>query len=412
MISQEPTYEQLVTRVSELTAKLQESSEIIDSIRRGEVDAFIVQNNGKNEIYTLRSADKAYRLFIEKMNQGAVTIGANGVVLYANSSFASLADFPLEQVLGQLFINLVPQSHRRQVIQLIDAAWQNQESRGEISLPGTGGGAVPVSLYLNQLELDGGTALSIIATDMSLQREAQEQKREMEKKDEFITIASHELKTPVTSIKGYIQLLQFGFQQEGNMHAATLLGKVDAQINKLTVLISELLDTRKIENGQLPFHFDHFDLCLLLDEIVEETGRVLKQRLVVEERRPGLILYGDRNKIGQVITNFIDNAGKYSARDTEIIVRIREADGILALSVKDFGIGIPKEQQTKIFDRFFRVTGKKENTYSGLGLGLYISAEIIRRHQGKIGVESEEGKGSEFYFELPVHPAEIKSASA
>src|SRR5579862_7659119 len=225
MISQEPTYEQLVTRVSELTAKLQESSEIIDSIRRGEVDAFIVQNNGKNEIYTLRSADKAYRLFIEKMNQGAVTIGANGVVLYANSSFASLADFPLEQVLGQLFINLVPQSHRRQVIQLIDAAWQNQESRGEISLPGTGGGAVPVSLYLNQLELDGGTALSIIATDMSLQREAQEQKREMEKKDEFITIASHELKTPVTSIKGYIQLLQFGFQQEGNNHAAELLGR-------------------------------------------------------------------------------------------------------------------------------------------------------------------------------------------
>src|SRR5579862_9180286 len=108
MISQEPTYEQLVTRVSELTAKLQESSEIIDSIRRGEVDAFIVQNNGKNEIYTLRSADKAYRLFIEKMNQGAVTLGANGVVVYANSSFAALVDTPLEQVIGRLFVDFIP----------------------------------------------------------------------------------------------------------------------------------------------------------------------------------------------------------------------------------------------------------------------------------------------------------------
>jgi PAS domain S-box-containing protein len=412
MTEQVESYQQLVSRVNELTAKLQESNEIIDSIRRGEVDAFIVQNNGKSEIYTLRSADKAYRLFIEKMNQGAVTLGADGVVLYANSSLAALVDIPLEQVIGHLFVDLIPDTQRLQVTKLIASAWRNQESQGEISLPGKDHGAIPVSLYVNQLEIDGGTALSIIVSDLSLQKEAQEQKKEMEKKDEFITIASHELKTPVTSIKGYIQLLQFDFQQAGNSHAADLLGKVDSQINKLTGLISELLDTRKIENGQLPFHFDYFDFSELLDEIVEETGRVLKQRLVVEERKPGLYLFGDRNKIGQVITNFIDNAGKYSPPETDILIRASLTNGFLALSVKDFGIGIPEEQQAKIFDRFFRVSGKKENTYSGLGLGLYISAEIIRRHQGRIGVKSEEGKGSEFYFELPVHRAENQLASA
>jgi len=406
------SYNELVSRVNDLTAKLQESNEIIDSIRRGEVDAFIVQNNGKNEIYTLRSADKAYRLFIEKMNQGAVTLGANGVVVYANSSFAALVDTPLEQVIGRLFVDFIPDAERQQVIELIETAWQHLESRGEIILPGKDNGAIPVSLYLNQLEIDGGTALSIIASDLSLQKEAQEQKKEMEKKDEFITIASHELKTPVTSIKGYIQLLQFGFQQEGNNHAAELLGRVDSQINKLTGLISELLDTRKIENGQLPFHFEQFDFNGLLDEIVEETGRVIAQRLILEDRIPGISLFGDRNKIGQVITNFIDNAGKYSRPATDIIIRTSLNNGFLALSVKDFGIGIPKEQQAKIFERFFRVSGKKENTYSGLGLGLYISAEIVRRHEGRIGVESEEGKGSEFYFELPVAPVQNQQNSA
>jgi PAS domain S-box-containing protein len=399
------TYDELVNKIGELTIKLNESNEVIDSIRRGEVDAFIVQTDGRNEIYTLRSADKAYRIFIEKMNQGALTVGADGMVLYANSSFAALANFPLEQVIGQLFVDLVPVGFRQQVKKLLDAAWQNQESRGEITLPGKNNEEIPVNLDINHLEIDGGVALSVIASDMSLQRKAQAQKKEMEKKDEFITIASHELKTPVTSIKGYIQLLRFNFQQEGNIHAADLLGKVDTQINKLTALISELLDVRKIENGQLPFHFDYYDFSELLAEIVEETGRVLPQRLVVEDHCFGLKVYGDRNKIGQVITNFIDNAGKYSAPVTDIIIRTKSESGILALSVRDSGIGIPKEQQGKIFERFFRVTGKKENTYAGLGLGLYISAEIIRHHQGKIGVESEEGKGSVFYFELPASAA-------
>ncbi|HLX93216.1 MAG TPA: HAMP domain-containing sensor histidine kinase [Puia sp.] len=412
MIKGDKSYNDLLTRINELETKLDESNEIIESIRRGEVDAFIVQNNGTNEIYTLRSADKAFRLFIEKMNQGAVTIGDNGIVLYANTSFAKMVDVPLERVIGQVFLGLIPEAQRQPVSQLIAAAWRDKESRGEITIPGKEGGELPVALYLNQLEIDGGVALGIIASDMSLQKEAQEQKREMEKKDEFITIASHELKTPVTSIKGYIQVLQFNFQQQGNTHAAELLGKVDAQINKLTALISELLDARRIENGQLPLHFDRFDFSALLHEIVEETGRLLPQRLVVEDTTEGVQLFGDRNKLGQVITNIIDNAGKYSPPSSKIIVQAKAEQNILALYVKDQGIGIPRDQQQKIFERFFRVKGKKENTYAGLGLGLYISAEIIFRHQGRIGVESEEGKGSTFYFQLPVIRGENLSASA
>ncbi|MEO5592983.1 MAG: ATP-binding protein [Chitinophagaceae bacterium] len=111
---------------------------------------------------------------------------------------------------------------------------------------------------------------------------------------------------------------------------------------------------------------------------------------------------GDRNKIGQVITNFIDNAGKYSPEHAIIKVNTVHTKERIRLAVQDFGLGIPKDQQAKIFERFFRVNGEKENTYAGLALGLYISSEIIKRHKGSIGVESAQGKGSTFSFELPI----------
>jgi two-component system CheB/CheR fusion protein len=196
--------------------------------------------------------------------------------------------------------------------------------------------------------------------------------------------------------------LRFNFQQEGNALAAELLSKVDAQVNKLTNLISDLLDVRKIENGQLRFREELFDMNDLVQEIVEEIQRVLDKHPIRYSPGPVMMIYGDRNKIGQVITNFIDNAGKYSPAGSEVYITSYLAKNHVKISVKDKGMGIPKDQQTKIFDRFFRVKGDKENTYAGLGLGLYISAEIIKRHEGRIGVLSEEGKGSEFYFELPI----------
>jgi signal transduction histidine kinase len=112
---------------------------------------------------------------------------------------------------------------------------------------------------------------------------------------------------------------------------------------------------------------------------------------------------GDRNKVGQVITNLLENAGKYSPPGSVITVSTVRKGKRVKLFVKDSGKGIPRDQLDRIFERFFRVTGDKQETYSGLGLGLYISSEIVRRHKGNIGVESEENNGSTFYFDLPVH---------
>ncbi|OSZ77417.1 hypothetical protein CAP36_13585 [Chitinophagaceae bacterium IBVUCB2] len=402
------TYNDLSIQVEELTHQLNEANEIIEAIRKGEVDAIIVKNEEKHEVYTLQSADKAYRIFIEKMNEGALTLNKDGLIIYSNSSFANLVNMPLENVIGFNFINFIPDAYRNSVAELMETAWKKQESKGEIVFDGKIK-MVPVLLSMNMLEIDGGIALSVIATDITLQKETQQHKKALEKKDEFISIASHELKTPVTSIKGYVQLLRYNFQQDGNTTAADLLTKVDVQINKLTNLIGDLLDVKKIENGQLQYHEEAFDFNILVNEVIEETERVLKKHPIVATLSESKTILGDRNKIGQVITNLLENASKYSEAGSVINVESSVKDNNrISLSVKDKGIGIPKNQLNKIFERFFRVSSEKENTYSGLGLGLYISAEIIKRHNGIIGVESEEGNGSTFYFELPVYNKQEK----
>lgn len=395
--------------MQELTSQLSEANEIIDAIRKGEVDAFILKNDDKHEVYTLQSADKAYRIFIEKMNDGALTLNKDGLIVYSNSSFANLINVPLGNVIGLSFQSFIVPEFLDTVAEMMEIAWQHQESKREIMIIGKGK-QVPVLLSMNLLEIESGVAFSVIATDITLQRETQLHKQAMDRKDEFISIASHELKTPVTSIKGYVQLLRFNFQKEGNAMAADLLGKVDAQINKLTSLIADLLDVKKIETGQLQYHEDVFDFNDLVNEIVEETQRVVHKHFIIKQLCDSCMIRGDRNKIGQVMTNLLENAAKYSSDGRTILVTTSPAGESVRFSVKDEGIGIPKSQLAKIFERFFRVTSEKENTYSGLGLGLYISTEIIKRHNGTIHVESEEGKGSTFSFELPVHNQSIADA--
>ena len=401
----EKKYEDLINQVGELQAQLNEALDTIEAIRSGEVDAFVVKNGHGNEIYTLKSADFNYRIFIERMAEGAVTLNKEGIILYCNSSFANMLNCSLADVLGVAFETFIPVGYKKLIHKMIARGWR-EECKAEIILPGENDKEIPVLLSINPLEIDGDPSLSIIVTDLSFQKQTQAQQIAMDKKDEFITIASHELRTPVTSIKGYIQLLKYTFMQEGNTAAADLLIKADLQVNKLTSLINDLLDVKKIEKGQLLYNEDHFDFNTLVKEVVEETGRVVHRHDLHCELTATGKVFGDRNKIGQVISNFIDNAAKYAPSGTPIYISTNNKGTTVLLSVKDFGMGIPKDQQEKIFDRFFRVGGEKENTYSGLGLGLYISKEIIRRHYGYIGVDSEPGKGSTFYFVLPITAVE------
>ncbi len=229
-----------------------------------------------------------------------------------------------------------------------------------------------------------------------------EQKRIEQKRGEFIGIASHELKTPVTSVKGYAQILERRFRQAGDERSAELLGRMDRQLDKLTSLINDLLDVTKIESENLLFHLSTFDYNELIAEIIEETQRTTTRHRIVLDLAATITLVADRDRIGQVLTNLLTNAIKYSPSADIIRVKTILADGAVITSVQDEGIGIPQEKQAHIFERFFRVEGETQITYPGLGLGLYISAEFVKRHHGSIWVESEEGKGTTFFFSLPL----------
>lgn len=228
-----------------------------------------------------------------------------------------------------------------------------------------------------------------------------EQKNQQRQKDDFIGIASHELKTPVTSIKAYTQVLERMLQKKGALKEAEMIKRMDMQLNRLTSLIGDLLDVTKINSGRLQFNDQEFDFNSLVKELTEDLQRTTQKHKLIENLLPTTIVFGDRERIGQVITNLVTNAIKYSPNAEKIVVHSYLKDGEITFCVEDFGIGIPKDKVNKVFEQFYRVSGDKQHTFPGLGLGLYISSEIIKRVGGNIWVTSVEGQGSSFCFTLP-----------
>ncbi len=229
-----------------------------------------------------------------------------------------------------------------------------------------------------------------------------EQKHLQQQKDDFIGIASHELKTPVTSIKAYTQVLEKMMHQHGLMKEAGMMKRMDLQINRLTSLIGDLLDVTKINSGKLQFNDQVFDFIGLVKTLLEDLQVTSLKHRLVGQMPESCQVYGDKERIGQVITNLITNGIKYSPEGDQINIYVTLKNSEVHLCVQDFGIGIAKENVGKVFEQFYRVSGDKQHTFPGLGLGLYISSEIIKREGGRIWVNSSEGKGSTFCFALPV----------
>ena len=257
-------------------------------------------------------------------------------------------------------------------------------------------------------------AIMVISHDITENiRQIEELKKLSEsdvQKNNFIAMASHELKTPITSIKGYVQVLLNAFNKEKEegktlppLLARSSLISVDKQVTRLTRLISELLDLTKIETGTLELKKEKFSLNELAIETVEDILYTnTKHRINLFHDFHGFV-YADKDRIGQVMINFLTNAIKYSPNNDKIDVSITKApNDEIAFSVQDGGIGIDKDDMEKIFERFYRAQGREEQTYPGFGIGLFIAKEFVQKHGGHLSVESEKGKGSTFTFTLPV----------
>jgi signal transduction histidine kinase len=176
--------------------------------------------------------------------------------------------------------------------------------------------------------------------------------------------------------------------------------KMNAQIDRLTRLISDLLDFTHIEVDKLQFRSETYDINKLIREITDETQRTTQKRMVLKLDKT-IKIKGDRLRTGEVLNNLISNAIKYSPEADKIIISSKVQKTAIIISVKDFGIGIDPEKAGRIFDRFYRISDASINTFPGLGLGLYLAAEIVKRQGGSIWVKSELGKGATFFFSLP-----------
>ncbi|WP_431217273.1 sensor histidine kinase [Puia sp. P3] len=257
----------------------------------------------------------------------------------------------------------------------------------------------------------GGIPLSFVAGDPCQGRglitkwvgtftDIEDQKQAVRKKDEFISIASHELKTPLTTIKAYVQLLDREIEDPdpNKLYVTRAL----LQVKKLDDLIVDLLDLSKIESGKLKFNKKLFRVDAMLSNAIDMIRQTYPDYQIVRHGEAGIELYGDEMRIEQVVINYLTNAVKYSPDNKEIHVDAYiDDDDRLYVRVRDFGIGIRKDHQSNIFSKFYRVE-ESANRFQGLGIGLYICAEIIRRHEGEYGVESEPGEGSTFFFSVPV----------
>ncbi|MHA4807122.1 hybrid sensor histidine kinase/response regulator [Flavitalea flava] len=224
----------------------------------------------------------------------------------------------------------------------------------------------------------------------------------VKKKDEFISIASHELKTPLTTIKAYVQLLDRSLDETDP--TKTYVARALVQIRKLDNLIVDLLDLSKIESGKLKFNKKTFNFETMLSGAVETIRQTYPDYQIIRKGQvTDICLFGDEMRIEQVVINYLTNAIKYSPDQKEVHITVSRREGNrIFVQVKDFGIGIPKEFQSNIFSKFYRVE-QASNRFQGLGIGLYICAEIIRRHDGEFGVESEPENGSAFFFSIPVY---------
>lgn len=344
--------------------------------------------------------EKRFRALIEKSADAIALVNPDGKVAYASPSTKSVTGYSVEefQKLSNPF-ELAPPDDRKLVTQLFEQVLKKPGNNAEAvyRIKHKNGYHIWIESIMTNLTSDPNVhAVVLNYRDVTKRKELETQK------DDFIGIASHELKTPVTSIKAYTQLLQRQFKQFGNEKATQNLAKMDAQLNKLNALISDLLDVTKIDSGKIVFNKDLFDFDKLIADTIDQMQLISEQHNITLKGTVKKDVFADRERIGLVLTNLLTNAVKYSPHGDNVTVHVSKDGKDVVVGVQDLGIGIPKKNLSKVFERFFRVKSPKGDTYPGLGLGLYISAEIIKRHEGKMWVDSEHNRGSTFYFSIPI----------
>ena len=320
-----------------------------------------------------------------------------GPILYWNRGAELLYGFRKEEAIGRNTHDLLRTKHSEPLRHIYDTLLRTGSWKGELIHTAKDGRKIEVNCVKALCTEDDGNQFIIEANrDFTPYRELER------RKDEFISMASHELKTPITSLMGYTQLLRMGLVQQGRLQSVPMLDRMEAQITRLTRLVDDFLDVSKIQAGRLDYEAEPVDIDALVGETVEGLQPSHPSHLLTITGATHAVITGDKDRLGQALINLITNAVKYSPGANWVEITLSSCNESATISVRDYGVGIPQAQQQRIFDRYYRMAGTRGKIVPGLGIGLYIAREIIKRHGGDIVVESEEGRGSIFTITLPV----------
>jgi len=447
------TQEQLLLELEDLRARLDEAEDTLRAIRSGEVDALVVSGVGGEQVYTLKGADHSYRVLIEDMNEGALMMTLDGVILYSNRRFAEMIKTPLERVIGSMISTwIVPDS--QDILQVLLLKDDTETRRhGEITLLASDGALVPGHLSTNVLQMEETQKLfCLVVTDLSEskrnealtasekltqqllaassqsrlallsviedQKQADEEihrlNAELEQRvfertaelenvnkelETFSYSVSHDLRTPLRSIEGFSQVLLEDYQDTLDDTAKSYLDRVRKATQHMGNLIDDMLKLSRVTRSE--FYRASVDLSTMVREILEKLQKDNSDRTVDVIIQEGVFVNGDPNLLNIALENLVGNAWKFTSREEKSQVEFGTTvkEGKTVYFIRDNGVGFDMTYVDKLFGAFQRLHTTLE--FPGTGIGLATVQRIINRHGGQVWVEAKVGKGATFYFTLP-----------
>jgi PAS domain S-box-containing protein len=400
--------------------QLEEANSTLHAIQDGSVDAVVAvdKETGESRVLNLRSAEHPYRVFVEAVSEGALTVNRDGIAIFCNKYFAEMLKTIPGRVLGRSIREFVP-SHESRAVDLILEIGGTSKLQQEIALLRMDGSLLQVQLSVSPVKTEDLDGICILATDLSERHRTQaalhramerarlveDLKRALELRDEFLSIASHELKTPITSLLLQLQITQksldaFASQEVYGRfkHAVEVSIR---QVRRLITLVEDLLDVSQIESGHLKLHSEETNLSQLISEVMAHFHQDCSYAHCIQNLQAGIVGLWDPIRLEQVLTNLLSNAFKYGG-GRPIEVKLERSGDFAILTIQDHGLGISEEAQARVFGKFERAV--RASNISGFGVGLYVTKQIVESHGGTIRLHSQRGTGTTFRVELPLRP--------
>ncbi len=399
--------EDLVNENLVLQSRLDEAEQTLNAIKNGEIDALVTPNNDGAQIYTLNSADSLYRNIVQDMSEGVATLTFDGTILYGNKQLACLLDIPLEKLSGQRFNDFILQKDLVLYKNIYKKGLENK-SNSEIKIKSVKGKIIPVHISINRLkDLKG---VYIVLTDLSeqkhrekLARSLKELERSNAELQQFAYVASHDLREPLRMITSFLQLLERRYKDQLDKDANEFIEYAVDGAKRLDQMIKDILEYSRVTREKL--ELKQVNIEKVLEETITTLKVLIDENDAIITNDPLPTIYADKQLMIQLLQNLIGNAVKYRSQETpKIHMSAKKEDDHYLFSIKDNGIGISPKHLKQIFTIFKRL--HTQNEYEGTGIGLAITQKIVQQFNGEIWAESELGKGTTFYFRIPIKTEE------